>query len=230
MSETQTQEQSTTSKKAKAEVQTVEMADGRKVDFAGKRRVLKETIIDESKIQVGDDGTVLIAAGAVSIRFDLRDGSTRTFTLPSKLIPKFAGHGGEQKYGDELASPADKPLSEGDMLLALEDLDQSIQEGNWTRTREGSGGFSGASDVVLAIIESKAAEGKTLTVDEVKSYLNAKIELHKNDETPLTRPKLYASLRQSAALAPIIKRLQDERMAQSAGANQAVADEALAGL
>lgn len=226
MAEGQTQE---TKGKPKAEVQMVKMQDGREVGFAGKRRVLKETLIDESKVQVAEDG-VFMASGAVSVRFDLRDGTTKTFVLPNGLMAKFAGHGAEQKYGDELASPADKPLSEGDMALALEDLDQRIQAGEWSAVREGGGGFSGASDVVLAVIETRSTPEKPLTVDGVKAFLQAKIDAHKGDETPLTRPKLYASLKQIPEIAAVIKRLQDERMAKTAGANQELANEVLEGL
>ena len=117
--------------------------DGREVIFAGKRKVNKETLIDESKIAMEGD-IVQLSAGAVSIRMDFRNGKTRTFPLPLALLAQFAGHGGEQKYGDELASPADKPLSEDDRVSAVEDLDTEIHKGTRGRARASGGG--GGSD------------------------------------------------------------------------------------
>mgnify|MGYP003684284507 CR=1 FL=1 len=47
----------------------VAMTDGRKVSFAGKRKVVKETVLDESKIVVEGD-VMQVQAGAISIRMD----------------------------------------------------------------------------------------------------------------------------------------------------------------
>lgn len=210
--------------KQKAEVVEVEMADGRKVGFAGKRKVLKDTLVDESKIAI--NGNLLqIEAGAISVRFDLRDGSTKTFPVPLSLLAKFAGHGMEQKYGDELASPADKPLSEDDMLMALESLDSRIQKGEWRVEREGSGGVSGAGIVVKAIMEftGKSAE-------DVKAFLQGKIDKSAEgtaDGKPtLTRAALYKSFRAPGTkTAAIIERMEKEKETKPAAID---ADAALA--
>jgi len=145
----------------KTEYLEVTMEDGRKVSFAGKRKLNKETLIDDTKVETDESGNVMqISAGAVSIRMDFRNGATRTFSVPLGMLLKFAGHGAEQKYGDELASPASNPLTEEDMVLAVEDLDKEIQAGNWGKGRAaGGGGVSGASVVVQAIME---ATGKDL--------------------------------------------------------------------
>lgn len=207
--------------KKKAEVTMVKMSDGREVGFAGKRRVNKETLIDESKI-ILDGDTVTLAAGAVSVRMDFRNGSTKTFNVPNRLLAKFAGHGGEQKYGDELAAPADKPMSEDDMVLAVEDLDSRIQAGEWTAAREG-GGFAGASVVVLAIME---ASGKTM--DEVKAFLQKKLDAAKAAEQKLSRKELYDSFRNpNSKVGAIVERLEKERLAKDSKVD---ADAALAEL
>jgi hypothetical protein len=70
----------------------VTLTDGRVVEFAGKRKLLKETIVD---------GT------SVSVRLDFRNGETRTFTVPADMVLRFAGHGAEQKLGDETAGVDD---------------------------------------------------------------------------------------------------------------------------
>lgn len=197
--------------KKKAEVTMVKMGDGREVGFAGKRKVNKETLIDESKI-VLDGNTVTIEDGAVSVRMDFRNGETRTFPIKAAMIAKFAGHGGEQKYGDELAAPADAPLSEDDMVLAVEELhNQIFDKGEWRATSEG-GGFGGASVVVKAIME---ASGKTL--EQVKAFLQGKLDAAKAKNEKLSRKDLYDSFRNpNSAVGKIVKRMEEERLAKSA--------------
>lgn len=202
----------------KTEYLEVTMEDGRKVSFAGKRKLNKETLIDDSKIVIEGD-VMQIQAGAVSIRMDFRNGTTRTFPIPLGMLAKFAGHGAEQKYGDELASPASNPLSEEDMVLAVEDLDKEIQAGNWGKGRSaGGGGVSGASIVVQAIME---ATGKDLAT--VKDYLDKKIASTEG----LTRRALYDSFRVAGTKTGIIiKRMEDEKLAKTAkvDADAALAD------
>ena len=207
-------------KRPATEYTKVTMEDGREVIFAGKRKVNKETLIDESKIAFDEAaGIVQFSSGAVSIRMDFRNGATRTFPVPLGMLAKFAGHGAEQKYGDELASPASNPLSEEDMVLAVEDLDKEIQAGNWGKGRAaGGGGVSGASVVVQAIME---ATGKDLAT--VKDYLDKKIASTEG----LTRRALYDSFRVAGTKTGIIiKRIEDEKLAKTAkvDADAALAD------
>jgi len=202
----------------KTEYLEVKMEDGRTVSFAGKRKLNKETLVDDTKVVVEGD-VMQVQAGAVSIRMDFRNGTTRTFALPLGMLAKFAGHGAEQKYGDELASPASNPLSEEDMVLAVEDLDKEIQAGNWGKGRSaGGGGVSGASIVVQAIME---ATGKDLAT--VKDYLDKKIASTEG----LTRRALYDSFRVAGTKTGIIiKRMEDEKLAKTAkvDADAALAD------
>ena len=199
-----------TAVKSKTEYTEILMEDGRKVQFAGKRKVIKETLIDESKVEIDEaSGILQLQHGAISIRMDYRNGVTRTYIEPLSLITKFAGHGGEQKYGDELATMADKPLSEDDMVIATDDLDAQIQQGKWGAGRAaGGGGVSGASLVVQAIME---ATGKDVTT--VKAYLQRKLDGDKD----LTRPALYNSFRVAGTKTGIIiARLEAEKNAKSA--------------
>lgn len=194
--------------KSKTEYTKVTLTDGREVQFAGKRKVNKETLIDESKIVI--DGDVMqIQAGAVSIRMDFRNGDTRTYQIPLHLLAKFTGHGGEQKFGDELATTADKPLSEDDMVLAVDALYSEIEKGSWGKGRAaGGGGVSGASIVVQAICE---ATGKDLAT--VKAYLEKKLAA----DPDLTRRALYDSFRvASTKTGQIIKRLEEAKLAKTA--------------
>ena len=194
--------------KSKTEYTAVQMTDGRTVQFAGKRKVMKETVIDDSKLVVDGD-VIQLQAGAVSIRMDFRNGDTRLIPLPLGLIARFAGHGGEQKFGDELATTADKPMSEEDMVIAIDDLNAVIQKGDWGRARAaGGGGVSGASLVVQAICE---VTGKDLAT--VKAYLQKKLD----GDTSLTRRALYDSFRVTGTKTGIvIKRLEEAKLAKTA--------------
>jgi len=210
--------QAETVTKSKTEYTAVQMKDGREVRFAGKRKVDKNMIIDESKIAIEGD-TIQMQAGAVGIRMDFRNGDTRTFYPPLSLYAQFLGHGGEQKYGDELATTADKPLSEEDMVLAVDDLDAVIQKGSWGRGRaSGGGSVSGASIVVQAILEAtnarNAAKGKPpTTLEAIKAYIQGKLE----KDPELTRRALYDSFRVAGTeTGIIIKRLEEAKLAKTA--------------
>jgi hypothetical protein len=203
-----TEETQATPAKSKTEYAEVTLTDGRKATFAGKRKVNKETVIDESKIVVEGD-VMQISAGAISLRMDFRNGETRLISLPLALLARFAGHGAEQKFGDELATTADKPLSEDDMVLAIDDLSALIQSGKWGAGRAtGGGGVSGASVVVQAIVE---ATGKDLAT--VKAFLQKKLDA----DPGLTRRALYDSFRVAGTkTGVIIKRLEEAKLAKVA--------------
>lgn len=178
------------------EVEVVTMADGRKVDFVGKRKLLKETLIDESKITVDADG-VYIGSGAVQVRLDFRNGETRTFGVAPTLLAKSAGHGVEQKLGDETAGEEDVD----DMVLSVDALMERLTaqgvEG-WTTKRE-AGGMAGTSVLLRALMEHS---GKT--VEQVKSFLKDKTQAQK------------AALRNSEKLRPIVQRIEAEKAAKGA--------------
>jgi len=197
-----------TTAKSKTEYTSVTLTDGRVVNFAGKRKVNKETVVDASKIVIEGD-VMQISAGAISVRMDFRNGETRLLPLPLSLLAQFAGHGGEQKFGDELATTADKPLSEDDMVIAIDDLNALIQQGKWGAGRAaGAGGVSGASVVVQAICE---ATGKDLAT--VKAFLQKKLD----SDTGLSRRALYDSFRVAGTkTGVIIKRLEEAKLAKAA--------------
>lgn len=205
--------------KKKPEGITVKMEDGREVEFVGKRKVLKETLLDESKI-ICDDSTLTMAPGAVAVRMDFINGVTRTLQLPLKLIPRFAGHGGEQKYGDHLAysaKPGEVPPSVDDFVQWIEELNDQIQSGDWNIVREGGGGVAGASIVVRAISEATQESAKPKSVQEVKDWLNGKLEAAKAAGQKLSRQDLYNSFRApNTKVGKIIARMEQEQLAKSA--------------
>lgn len=141
--------------KTETQVETVTMTDGRAVDFAGKRKLLKESSVN--------------ADGKVQVRLDFRNGETRLFTLPDNLLTKFAAHGAEQKLGDEIAGLTDTE----DCVLAVDELIDRLYNGEWSIKREANG-MAGTSVLVRALVEHT---GKT--VEQIKQFLNGKSQAEK---------------------------------------------------
>jgi len=138
------------------QITTVTMLNGDIVDFPGKRRMLKETIIDE-------------AAGTVTVKLQFINGETRMFQIPPSLLLKFAAHGAEQKYGDETAG-----LTEvDDAVLAVDDLNDRIQKLEWNVKREASG-MAGTSILAKALVEHTVK-----TIEQIKAFLSVKSQAEK---------------------------------------------------
>jgi hypothetical protein len=188
----------TATKPAKVEtvITKVTMTDKREVSFAGKRKMQKEVII------VGDK---------VSVRFDFVNGETRTFHVPHALLHQLAGHGASQKIGDEAAGETDVD----DIVVAVDDIIGRLNAGEWTATRAAGDGFSGASVVIRAIGE---VTGKS--AEDVKAFLQKKLDDAKAKGETLTRRDLYTSFRNPASkTGQIIKKLEEEKASKSAKFN-----------
>lgn len=172
--------------KQEKQVEAVKMSDGRTVEFAGKRKMLKEVVVN------GD---------SVAVRFDWRNGNTVTFAVPKQHVLYAAGHGYAQKLGDTVAGLKDEhgnAASEDDMQLEVEGLAERLATGDWNSVREG-GGFAGLSVLAKALVELTSK-----SKDEIKTFLSTKTAAEKQ------------ALRKSSRLAPIITRLEGERDAKSA--------------
>lgn len=141
--------------KTKATVEKVKMSDGREVDFVGKRKLLKESIIEEGQ--------------PPAVRLDFRNGETRLFYLPDSLLFRFAAHGAEQKLGDETAGEDDVD----DMVLSVDELIERLNKGEWSIKREG-GGMAGTSVLIKALVEFSGR-----TVEQVKEFLKNKTQAEK---------------------------------------------------
>jgi hypothetical protein len=167
------------------------MTDGRTVGFAGKRKMIKE---------IQEDG----------VRFDFRNGETRTFPLPEALLTRLALHGAAQKIGDETAGVEEVE----DMVVAVDDAIARLAAGEWGAQRQASDGFSGASVVIKAIGE---ATGKSAA--DVKAFLQKKLDDDKARGGKLSRQALYASFRQSSTVGPIIERLEKDKAKKAVSVN-----------
>lgn len=182
-------------KKGKTEEEVVTMRDGRLVTFAGKRKMLKESLVDDS--------------GRVAVRLDFRNGETRTFVIPESLMLKFAAHGAEQKLGDETAGATDLD----DMILWVDELMGRLSQGEWSAAREGGGGVSGVSVLIRAIME---ASGKT--AEQIKGWLEAETK-----RLNISKQQLTTALRNSKSLKPIVDKIEAEKAAKTAGSVDAEA-------
>lgn len=165
------------------EVEVVELSDGRKVEFVGKRRMLKDTKVTED------------SAGVV---FDFKNGRTIEFTVPTSLLYHFAAHGAAQKIGDETAGEEDVD----DMVLSVEDIIGRLNEGKWSKDREG-GGFGGTSILIQAL----QLAWPTKTLDQIRGFLKDKTKVQKD------------AMRASSQLKPIVDKLEAEKAAKSAHVN-----------
>ncbi|UOF77862.1 hypothetical protein [Bacteriophage sp.] len=141
--------------KQPTQVETVTMKDGRIVEFAGKRRMLKESKLN--------------ADGSVAVQLDFRNGETRLFTIPPAMLNKFAAHGAEQKLGDETAGLEDTD----DMVLAIDELIDRLYAGEWSVRKEGNG-LAGTSVLARALVEVY-----NKTMDEIRAYLKGKTHAEK---------------------------------------------------
>ena len=183
-------------KKEPTVITAVKMTDGRTVNFAGKRKMSKEVMIE------GSD---------VSVRFDFVNGQTRTFKVPTSLMAQCAGHGASQKIGDEAAGVEELD----DIVIAIDDIIARLSKGEWGTTRAAGDGFSGASVVIRAIGE---VTGKTS--DEVKAFLEKKLADAKANGETLTRRDLYASFRNpSSKTGIVIERLERDKKSKELKVN-----------
>lgn len=187
-------------KRPPAEVTKVRMSDGREVEFTGaKKRMDKEVLIGED---------------SVAVRFDFRNGETRTFVVPTELMLQAAGHGVSQKVGDETAG--DEKVE--DMVLHVDEMLERLARGEWVKPRGEGDSFSGASLVVRALVE---ASGGTKTAAQIKELLAKQLAAYQAAAEAkggkFTRKDLYDGYRKPGTkTAAIIKRLEEEALSAEA--------------
>jgi hypothetical protein len=136
-------------------IETVVMQDDTIREFAGKRKLLKESFITPE--------------GEVQIRLDFRNGESRLFTIPTEMLTKFAAHGAEQKLGDEIAGLEDVE----DCVIAVDELIDRLYNKEWSQKREANG-MAGTSTLARALVEQS---GKT--IEQIKVFLSKKTQAEK---------------------------------------------------
>lgn len=136
-------------------VNTVTMTDGAIVEFPGKRKLQKTSIVADNDV--------------LQVRLDFVNGEFRLFTLPPALVATFALHGAEQKLGDEISGLDDI----NDCVLAIDTLIDRLYEGKWNATREANG-MAGASILARALVEQSGKDMAT-----IRTFLSDKTQAQK---------------------------------------------------
>jgi hypothetical protein len=208
------------------EAVNVAMNDGRTVEFVGKQLMLKEALVHGQK----EDGTEIwipidevsledlskVHIKDVAIRLDFRNGATRTYPLNPHLGLRYAGHGGLQKYGDQLAGGVkneDGTVSTDldDWAYATDELHEQLMKGEWSKTRVGGGG--GISILIQALMRFTQR-----TLEEVKEHIK--------DWTPAQKQQLAVD----PEIKPIIDAIQLEKAAKASHVDVSALKSGLRGL
>ena len=200
MSETQATPEAKASKKETV-YEKVTMTDGRVVEFAGTRQTDKTILTDG-------------AGTAIGVRFDFRNGETRSLMfseLTATLAAYGLGHGIAQKAGDEYSGV--KEID--DIVLAVEEIFARLRAGEWGAAKSSGDSTAGASIVIKAIMGATSKDMAT-----VKAFLQGKLDKAKAVGEKLSRQELYNSFRNPATkTGAIIKRLEEEKLAKSTKVN-----------
>lgn len=175
-------EQTAPKEKKEPVVTTVTMEDGRVVEFAGKRRIIKNSEIVD---------------GQLVTTIDFVNGKSVVFRAPKdpKFLALLAGHGAEQKLGDAAAGAE----TIEDAFEAVAEVAIRMENGEWNAKREPGSSAAGGSILVKALAEFRP----NLTIEQVRQFLAGKSQAEK------------MALRNSAALRPIVQRLEAEKAARS---------------
>lgn len=160
-------------------IDSVSMADGRIVDFSGKQRCKVETFSNDSGLHV---------------QMDFRNGETRIFRMRQDMVEQFAMHGAKQKLVDEMAGIKDLD----DAILAVDELVERLDNGEWTQKRAAGEGIAGTSVLLRALVEFTQK-----SVADVKAKLKGMTQTEK------------MALRANAKLKPIIDRMEAEKTTKS---------------
>lgn len=156
-------------------VASVEMTDGRIVDFPGKRKMQLSCEIDND--------------GFLDVKADFLNGETRAFTAAPTKLANFAKYGASQKFRDTIAGLDNIE----DCVIAIDDLIDTLNKGEWTATRNSSNSYSGASTLQKALMRVY-----NLTADKAKAFLKDKTQAQK------------MALRNNAKLLPVIEEIEAE--------------------
>lgn len=147
--------------------------------------------------------------GSLQVRLDWRNGETRLFTLRPDMIADYALHGAGQKLGDETAGIDDLE----DAIEAVDQLILRLDNGEWNMQSTGGSGMAGASILARALVE---ATGQPIAT--VRAYLSQQTD------------KVKRAMRIDPSVAPIIKRLEDEKAARQAARGKAAPTVDVSGL
>lgn len=200
-----------------ADSEVIEMSNGEKITFAGKRKMVKVNQFDAQgryesttfyfRFEVSDEypDNVLV------FRRPDDDHEVKSGEQTYGGLEMLVAMGASQKFGDAGALPkvdpkTGSPTTVEDMFESVQGTIDSFNNGVWSERREGDG-LGGTSILLRALVEDGKERGKT--VEDARALL----------KTLDAATKL--SLRNSPRLKPIVERLEAARTAKSGKAAEA---------
>lgn len=176
--------------KKETKVEVVDLEDGSKGEFAGKRKMNKVLQFNET-------------TGAFeALRVEFRSGAVRVYPRVESLAAKFEAHGYSQKYGDETAGVEDID----DMVQGMDDLHEQVAKGEWRQRSEGGGSAAGSSVVIQALM---LKTGQPLQA--VKDFMTGLLAKYQASDANFTKRDLYASFKASDTLKPFVQQVEDAK-------------------
>jgi hypothetical protein len=197
--------------------EVVRMADGRQVTFSNPKKEGQKGQQYRKEFLIGntpwEDMTAEQRAGAhikdAAVRLDFRNGVTRKYPLNPALALQYAGHGGLQKYGDELIGETDPAKA----VAAADRLHERLMAGEWTKPRAAGEGkpsvlvqalaaYSGVSvaDVAKQLAGWKATDKRSLWNDpDIRPFIDKVEKEQPPKKTRTDTSALKASLKGLAA-------------------------------
>lgn len=193
------------------EGETIEMSDGRKVTFAGKRKIQQKMFFDENgrwthnqidfRFEVSDvypENTIRVPRPADDFLVQVGD-ETRVG------MEQYAAHGAKQKHGDLAAGAKGQDGQETtteDLYDAIKrGVDSFYDEGVWSERREASG-LAGTSVLLRAMVEYSKDRGTGKTVQDARDTLKG------------LDAKTKLAMRNTKELKPYVEKIEAARAAK----------------
>lgn len=201
------------------ESETIEMSNGQKVTFTGKRKMIKENKFSSTgtyqsttfyfRFEVSDE----YPDNFLVFRRPDDEASVKSGDEEYGALEMLVAMGASQKFGDAAALPkidpkTGNPTTVEDMFESVRGTIDAFESGVWSERREGDG-LSGTSVLLRALVEDGRSRGKT--VEDARALL----------KTLDAATKL--SMRNQPRLKPIIERLEAEKASKSSKGAEAAA-------
>lgn len=190
-----------------SEVKEVTLQDGRKVEFVGRRKLIKTTTANED--------------GSFDLELIFLNGESRVINITPEHFLQYAMHGASQKLGDTFNAEDDLE----DAIQATDEMILRLQRGEWLAERvkgEGKGGsmlvtalcevYGLAKEKVQTFLLDKSISDKRalMASDEVKPV----IDRIKAERAATAKPKVVEVAKTNALLDSIKALKQDETVTE----------------
>lgn len=162
------------------EGETIEMSDGRKVTFAGKRNIQQTMYFDKdgrwthNQIDFRFETSEVYPENTIKVPRPADDFIVQVGDEPRIGLEQYAAHGAKQKHGDLAAGAKGKDGQETtveDLYDAIKrGVDSFYDEGIWSERREASG-LAGTSVLLRAMVMYSKDRNTGKTVQDARDVL-----------------------------------------------------------